>query len=75
MERVLAVGSHSAEGGGGCCCLYMIDKHTKDQMIICSSILIFVVFIPIWTSWLWLDRIMILRFVPSLKSLIAAISH
>ena len=38
-----------------------------------SSILIFVVFMPIWTSWLWLDRIMMFWFLLSLKSLIAAI--
>ena len=32
-----------------------------------SSILIFVVFMPIWTSWLWLDPIMMVWFVLSLK--------
>ena len=41
-----------------------------------SSILIFVVFMIIWTSWLYLvDRIMMFWFAQSLKSLIAAISQ
>ena len=38
-----------------------ISSQTQDQVLIGgfgSSILIFVVFMPIWTSWLWLDRIM-----------------
>ena len=39
------------------------------------SIPTFVVFMPIWMSWLWLDRIMIFWIVLSLKSLIAAISQ
>ena len=40
-----------------------------------SSIPIFVVFMPIWTSWQWLDRSMMFWFVLSLKYLIAAISQ
>ena len=40
-----------------------------------NSITTFVVFMPIWMSSLWLDRIMMLWFVLSLKSLIAAISQ
>ena len=39
-----------------------------------SSIPTFVIFMPIWTSWLWLDRIMF-WFEPSLKSLIATFSQ
>ena len=35
----------------------------------------FMVFMPIWMSRLWLDRIMMFRFVLSLKSLIAPISQ
>ena len=40
-----------------------------------SSIIIFMVFMSIWTSRLWLDRIMMFWFVMSPKSLIAAISQ
>ena len=40
-----------------------------------SSIPTFVVFMSIWTSRLWLDRIMMFLFVLSLKSLIAEISE
>ena len=40
-----------------------------------SSIPTFVVFMPIWESWLWLDLIMMFWFVLSLKSLIAAVSQ
>ena len=40
-----------------------------------SFILIFVVFMPIWTSWLLLDRVMVFWFVLGLKSLIAAVSQ
>ena len=40
-----------------------------------SSIPIFVVFIPIWTSWLWFDLIMIFYFVLSLKYIIDTITQ
>ena len=39
------------------------------------SIPTFVVFMPIWKSRMWLDRIMMFWFVLSLKSLFAAISQ
>ena len=40
-----------------------------------SSTEIFVVYMPIWTSWVFLDRVMLFWFVLSLKSPIAAISQ
>ena len=39
-----------------------------------SSIPTFVSFMLIWTSWLWLDHIMMFWFVLSLKSFIAVVS-
>ena len=62
-----------------CCSLFVeLLSQIQAQILIGGfgySILIFVVFMPIWTSWLWLDRIMRFWFVASLKSLIAAISQ
>ena len=56
----------------------VISSHFHFQVLIGwfgSSILIFVVFVPIWTSWLWLYPIMMFWFVLTPKSLIAAISQ
>ena len=54
-----------------CCWLFVaILSQIQVQVLIGgfrSAILIFVVFMPIWTSWLGLDRIMMFRFVLSLK--------
>ena len=62
----------------GCWLFVAISRQIQVQVVIGefgSSILIFVIFMPIWTSWLWLDPIIMFWFVLSLKSLIAAISQ
>ena len=62
-----------------CCWLFVvISSQIQVQDLIGglgSSILIFVDFMPIWTSWLWLNRIMVFWFLRSLKCLIAAVSQ
>ena len=45
----------------------------SDRRVLEDYSLIFVVFMPIWMSWLWLNQILMFWLVPSLKSLIAAI--
>ena len=47
----------------------------SDKMVLVRYNPALVVFMPIWTIWLWLDRIMMFWFMLSLKSLIAAISQ
>ena len=58
----------------GCVCCWLLVSMSSQILVqvltrgFGFSIPTFVVFMPIWMSWLWLDRIMMFWFVLSLKS-------